>query len=106
MFLFYFTGDIYKGVIIQCDKLLNKWEQYQSELENERYLQSDEYKISQLETIIDNYEFDLQMKKSDLKNEKEYPTYNSKIEIKKLESDIEYMNKTLDSLKTELQKLN
>ena len=91
MFLFYFIGDVYRQTPIYINDTIVKYQNY-------RYTNSDEYKLSQMESEIELLKQHIEISKSIYQSSKGLTDLYSKKELE--EQKQEYLNeqKTLDSL--------
>ena len=72
LFLFYLVGDVYRQTLVIIDKGINNFQQYQANKEHEEYLQSDEYKISEMDSEISSYKLDVEFSKDRYEMSKGY----------------------------------
>ena len=78
LFLFYFVGDVYRQTLIGINKGISNFQQYQANKEHEEYLQSDEYKLSEIDSIISGYKIDVEFSKESYEMKKGYSSLYSK----------------------------
>jgi hypothetical protein len=97
LFLFYLVGDVYRQTLIIIDKGINNFQQYQANKEHEEYLQSDEYKISEMDSEISSYKMDVEFSKSRYESRKGYSFYSKK-ELDDLKQEYLFKQKTLNGL--------
>jgi uncharacterized membrane protein YhiD involved in acid resistance len=97
-FLFYFIGTVYTQLLLGINKGIRNFQQYQANKEREEYLQSDEYKVSQLDLDIARQESEVDFNKTTYEHQKQFLDLYSKKEIE--ESKEKYLSeqKKLDSL--------
>ena len=98
LFLFYFVGDVYRQTLIGINKGINNFQQYQANKEHEEYLQSDEYKISEMDLVISSYKRDVEFSKESYEMKKGYSSIYSKKELDEQKQEYLSKQKTLDSL--------
>jgi hypothetical protein len=97
LFLFYFVGDVYRQTLIGINKGISNFQQYQANKEHEEYLQSDEYKISEMDGEISRYKIDVELTKSRYESSKGYSFYSKK-ELDDLKQEYLSKQKTLNGL--------
>lgn len=98
LILFYFIGDLYKGTLIGLEKGIKNYQVYQSNKKYQEYLQSNEYKLEQMDLEIDRYKRDVEFSKSNYEMKKGYSGLYSKKELDEDKQEYLSKQKTLDSL--------
>jgi len=98
LFLFYLVGDVYRQTLVIIDKGINNFQQYQANKEHEEYLQSDEYKISEMDSEISSYKLDVEFSKESYERKKGYSSIYSKKELDEEKQEYLSKQKTLNSL--------
>ena len=98
LFLFYLVGDVYRQTLVIIDKGINNFQQYQANKEHEEYLQSDEYKISEMDSEISSYKLDVEFSKESYEMKKGYSSIYSKKELDEEKQEYLSKQKTLNSL--------
>ena len=97
LFLFYFVGDVYKQTLVGINKGISNFQQYQANKEQEEYLQSDEYKLSVIDSEISSYKIDVEFSKSRYESSKGYSFYSKK-ELDDMKQEYISKQKILNSL--------
>jgi hypothetical protein len=97
LFLFYLVGDVYRQTLIGINKGITNFQEYQANKEHEEYLQSDEYKISEMDSEISSYKMDVEFSKSRYESRKGYSFYSKK-ELDDLKQEYLSKQKTLNGL--------
>ena len=98
LFLFYLVGDVYKQTLVGINKGISNFQQYQANKEQEEYLKSDEYKLSEMDLEISNYKRDVDFSKESYEMRKGYSSIYSKKELDEMKQEYLSKQKTLDSL--------
>ena len=98
LFLFYFVGDVYRQTLVGINKGISNFQQYQANKEHEEYLQSDEYKLSEMDSEISSYRRDVDFSKESYEMKKGYSSIYSKKELDDEKQEYLSKQKTLDSL--------
>jgi hypothetical protein len=97
MFLFHFIGDVYRQTPIYINDAIVKYQNY-------RYTNSDEYKLSQMESEIELLKQSIELSKSRYQLSKELTDLYSKKELDEQKQEYLDRQKTLDSLVEERDK--
>jgi TPP-dependent trihydroxycyclohexane-1,2-dione (THcHDO) dehydratase len=98
LFLFYLVGDVYKQTLIGINKGITNFQQYRANKEHEEYLQSDEYKISEMDSEISSYKMDVEFSKESYEMKKGYSSIYSKKELDEEKQEYLSKQKTLNGL--------
>ena len=98
LFLFYLVGDVYRQTLVMIDKGINNFQQYQANKEHQAYLQSDEYKLSEMDSEISSYKRDVDFSKESYEMKKGYSSIYSKKELDEEKQEYLSKQKTLNSL--------
>jgi TPP-dependent trihydroxycyclohexane-1,2-dione (THcHDO) dehydratase len=98
LFLFYLVGDVYKQTLIGINKGITNFQQYRANKEHEEYLQSDEYKISEMDSEISSYKMDVEFSKESYEMKKGYTSIYSKKELDEEKQEYLSKQKTLNGL--------
>jgi TPP-dependent trihydroxycyclohexane-1,2-dione (THcHDO) dehydratase len=98
LFLFYLVGDVYKQTLIGINKGITNFQQYRANKEHQAYLQSDEYKISEMDSEIDSYKRDVDFSKESYEMKKGYSSIYSKKELDEEKQEYLSKQKTLNGL--------
>lgn len=97
MVLFYLIGDLYKTTIVMVNKGVKNYQVYRENKEYQEYLQSDEYKLKELDGDIERTKIRLESAKSYYEMEKGLEIYSKK-ELEEEKQEIASTQKKLDSL--------